>query len=679
MSELLKNLNDPQKKAVQTTTGALLIIAGAGTGKTRVLVHRLAYILQNRLAMPWQCLCLTFTNKASIGLKLFRPYLDLIGLKAPFSIFDESDSKIVLKKIMKEMKLDTKLHTPAMASEKISRLKDKALLPNDIREINDEFADGKLLEIYKKYQKQLRKLNAVDFGDLILLPLKLIETHKEIAQKIAWKFKYILVDEYQDTNSAQYKLLKKLTEINKNICCVGDDDQSIYGWRGADIRNILNFQKDFPDAELIRLEENYRSTSNILKTASHLISNNKERLGKTVFTNINHKLQEKITINSFFEANEEAVFIAQKLLENNKNKIKWSEMAILIRSGYLSRSIEEQLIAHEIPYKTVGTIKFYERAEIKDALAYFRLISHPQDDLAFERIINTPRRGVGAVAISILHEIAKRENKNLFESLKSALETERIKGKTGERLEKFVKGISHFRERVETEDCGLIGAEILEKMGYLNHWEISKDADSSIRLEHLKDLMMTMKKYPSLPDFLEHIALISAVENLNEKDHVLLMTMHSAKGLEFDAVFLPAWEENIFPNEKAIEENSLEEERRLAYVGITRAKKQVMISHTASRFLFGTRQHNFPSIFIDELPTETTEIIEHSMQKESKNTKLKNDQIFSEDVNTMLIGRKINHKEFGVGEILDADTTELTIVFGDEQVEKLHANSVEFL
>ncbi len=517
---------------------------------------------------------------------------------------------------------------------------------------------------------------------MILIPLKLIEKNEQIARKLTRKFKYVLVDEYQDTNSAQYRLLKKLAKVHGNICCVGDDDQSIYSWRGADIRNILDFQKDFSNAKLIRLEENYRSIPNILKTASHLIANNTKRIGKTLRPGKKYNVENKVMIHSFFDAEDEARFIAKSLIEHNKNGKSWDDMAVLIRSGYLSRVIEERLIENEIPYKTVGTIKFYDRTEIKDALSYFRLIVHPQDDLAFERIINTPRRGVGAVAFSILQELSKKHKKSLFESLKIALKSERIKGKTGEALKRFVKGIEHFQTRSDTENCGVIGEEILEKMGYIFHWENSKDADTSIRLEHLKDLKITMKRYTFLPEFLEHISLISAVENLNGKEHVLLMTMHSAKGLEFDLVCLPAWEERIFPNDKALEEGSLEEERRLAYVGITRAKSKVIISYSASRFLFGTRQHNFPSSFLNELPSETIEIIDHSVEKEKKNKKAKKisqDKAFSDDVNSLLIGRKINHSKFGVGEILDADATMLTVVFDDDKVEKLHARFVEFL
>ncbi|MBN1783472.1 MAG: UvrD-helicase domain-containing protein [Alphaproteobacteria bacterium] len=707
MSDLLKNLNVAQNQAVKTTQGPVLVLAGAGTGKTRVLIHRLAYILEQRLAHPWECLCMTFTNKAAeemrdrltplvgeeahnvwlgtfhrIGLKLIRPHLDLLGLKAPFSIFDEDDSKLVLKKIMQDMGIDIKANAPVTAVEKISRLKDRGVSPEDIKELKNDFAEGRLLPIYKRYQERLKELNAVDFGDLILLPLQLIEKNEAIAQKMAFKFKYVLVDEYQDTNTAQYRLLKKLAAGSGNICCVGDDDQSIYAWRGADIRNILDFQKDFPKATLIRLEENYRSTPMILKTASHLIANNKERLGKTLRPGKEHDSQEKVKIHSFFDADEEARFIAQTLYETNQKGTSWSQMAVLIRSGYLSRAIEEQLIENEIPYKTVGTIKFYDRAEIKDALCYMRLIVHPQDDLAFERIINTPRRGVGSVALTLLQEGAKIHKKSLFEALKIALDFGKIKGKTGEALKEFVSMIEGFQQRAVTDDCGKLGEEILIQSGYMAHWENSKEPDASLRLEHLKDLLITMGRYGSLPEFLEHIALISAVENLNGEEHVLLMTMHAAKGLEFDLVCLPAWEEKVFPNDKALEEGSLEEERRLAYVGITRAKKQAMISYVASRFVFGARQHNFPSSFINELPVETTDIIDHSIGAQptvKKAKKIAQDFSFAQDLNSLLVGRKVNHKTFGVGEILDADASTLTVVFENNHVEKLHARYVEFL
>ena len=651
----LVNLNPEQIEAVKTTDGALLVLSGAGTGKTKVLTSKIAYIIINKLAFPWEILAVTFTNKAanemknrvksiigdnannlwigtfhSVGLKILKQYSNLVNLKSNFIIYDEADQKILLKKVMEEdLNIDTKKFSPAIVLENINRLKDKGIYFNDdnIKYININTIDNQLFEIYKSYQNKLLSLNAVDFGDLLLYPLMILEKNPDILEKFQQRFKYILVDEYQDTNLVQYKLLKLLSKYHNNICCVGDDDQSIYSWRGAEIDNILNFEKDFKEAKIIRLETNYRSTEHILHAASNLIAYNKGRLGKTLKpASVNqNKDNIKIKINGVWNEKEEALDIVDKVNYYNRHNFKLSEIAILVRAGYQTRLFEEKLIRAGVPYKIIGGLRFYERQEIKDIIAYLRLLIYPQDNLSFERIINVPKRGIGERTLQIISTYAKENNLSLFNSLEELLKLNKITGKTALYTQQFVDDFYRWRLLYNGESLNLLDTEkisqaqlvenIIKESGYENMWFNSKKEEAESKIQNIKELIGIIKSdFETIPQFLEYITLFTEHNNVNVEDneYVSLMTLHAAKGLEFDVVFLPGWEMGIFPNEKTIDEKSnsslIEEERRLAYVGLTRAKQIVEIYYAGFRTLFGQRQYSLPSIFLKELPEEDIEI-----------------------------------------------------------------------
>lgn len=651
----LVNLNPEQIEAVKTTDGALLVLSGAGTGKTKVLTSKIAYIIINKLAFPWEILAVTFTNKAanemknrvksiigdnannlwigtfhSVGLKILKQYSNLVNLKSNFIIYDEADQKILLKKVMEEdLNIDTKKFSPAIVLENINRLKDKGIYFNDdnIKYININTIDNQLFEIYKSYQNKLLLLNAVDFGDLLLYPLMILEKNPDILEKFQQRFKYILVDEYQDTNLVQYKLLKLLSKYHNNICCVGDDDQSIYSWRGAEIDNILNFEKDFKEAKIIRLETNYRSTEHILHAASNLIAYNKGRLGKTLKpASINqNKDNIKIKINGVWNEKEEALDIVDKVNYYNRHNFKLSEIAILVRAGYQTRLFEEKLIRAGVPYKIIGGLRFYERQEIKDIIAYLRLLIYPHDNLSFERIINVPKRGIGERTLQIISTYAKENNLSLFNSLEELLKLNKITGKTALYTQQFVDDFYRWRLLYNGESLNLLDTEkitqaqlvenIIKESGYENMWFNSKKEEAESKIQNIKELIGIIKSdFETIPQFLEYITLFTEHNNVNAEDneYVSLMTLHAAKGLEFDVVFLPGWEMGIFPNEKTIDEKSnsslIEEERRLAYVGLTRAKQIVEIYYAGFRTLFGQRQYSLPSIFLKELPEEDIEL-----------------------------------------------------------------------
>lgn len=651
----LVNLNPEQIEAVKTTNGALLVLSGAGTGKTKVLTSKIAYIIINKLAFPWEILAVTFTNKAanemknrvksiigdnannlwigtfhSVGLKILKQYSNLVNLKSNFIIYDEADQKILLKKVMEEdLNIDIKKFSPAIVLENINRLKDKGIYFNDdnIKYININTIDNQLFEIYKSYQNRLLSLNAVDFGDLLLYPLMILEKNPDILEKFQQRFKYILVDEYQDTNLVQYKLLKLLSKYHNNICCVGDDDQSIYSWRGAEIDNILNFEKDFKEAKIIRLETNYRSTEHILHAASNLIAYNKGRLGKTLKpASVNqNKDNIKIKINGVWNEKEEALDIVDKVNYYNRHNFKLSEIAILVRAGYQTRLFEEKLIRAGVPYKIIGGLRFYERQEIKDIIAYLRLLIYPQDNLSFERIINVPKRGIGERTLQIISIYAKENNLSLFNSLEELLKLNKITGKTALYTQQFVDDFYRWRLLYNGESLNLLDTEkisqaqlvenIIKESGYENMWFNSKKEEAESKIQNIKELIGIIKSdFETIPQFLEYITLFTEHNNVNVEDneYVSLMTLHAAKGLEFDVVFLPGWEMGIFPNEKTIDEKSnsslIEEERRLAYVGLTRAKQIVEIYYAGFRTLFGQRQYSLPSIFLKELPEEDIEI-----------------------------------------------------------------------
>lgn len=653
LPDWLEKLNPEQRDAVQTTEGPLLVLSGAGTGKTRVLTSRIAYIMYKQLALPWQILAVTFTNKAanemknrvksiigdsadslwigtfhSIGLRIVKRYYELIGLKKNFLIFDESDQKILIKKVMEEdLKIDTKKWNPSIVLENICRLKDKGFYFDDenINMIDVETINGRLLEVYKCYQEKLKELNAVDFGDLLLYPLMIFEQNPVILEEFQNKFKYILVDEYQDTNAVQDKILKLLSAKHKNICCVGDDDQSIYSWRGAEIENILRFESDFENAKVIRLETNYRSTPHILHAASCLIAKNKDRLGKELrpCKAMIDEESKKIQVHGVWNGVEEAREIVDEIEYYQRKGIPLSQMAVLVRAGYQTRLFEEHFIRAGVSYKIIGGLRFYERQEIKDIIAYLRLLAYPQDNLSFERIINVPKRGIGDKTLQNINTYAKQNHLSLFEATEEMLNSNKITGKAALNIQKFIDDFHRWRSIYNGDSVDLLDTNkitehyqlveiMIKESGYIDMWQNSKKAEAEAKLQNINELLGIIKSdFETINEFLEYITLFTENNQsvLDNQDYVSLMTLHAAKGLEFDVVFLPGWEMGIFPNEKSTQENSssLEEERRLAYVGITRAKKIVEIYYAGSRQVFGQWQQNLPSVFLNDLPDEDVE------------------------------------------------------------------------
>ncbi len=653
LPDWLEKLNPEQRDAVQTTEGPLLVLSGAGTGKTRVLTSRIAYIMYKQLALPWQILAVTFTNKAanemknrvksiigdsadslwigtfhSIGLRIVKRYYELIGLKKNFLIFDESDQKILIKKVMEEdLKIDTKKWNPSIVLENICRLKDKGFYFDDenINMIDVKTINGRLLEVYKCYQEKLKELNAVDFGDLLLYPLMIFEQNPVILEEFQNKFKYILVDEYQDTNAVQDKILKLLSAKHKNICCVGDDDQSIYSWRGAEIENILRFESDFENAKVIRLETNYRSTPHILHAASCLIAKNKDRLGKELrpCKAMIDEESKKIQVHGVWNGVEEAREIVDEIEYYQRKGIPLSQMAVLVRAGYQTRLFEEHFIRAGVSYKIIGGLRFYERQEIKDIIAYLRLLAYPQDNLSFERIINVPKRGIGDKTLQNINTYARQNHLSLFEATEEMLNSNKITGKAALNIQKFIDDFHRWRSIYNGDSVDLLDTNkitehyqlveiMIKESGYIDMWQNSKKAEAEAKLQNINELLGIIKSdFETINEFLEYITLFTENNQsvLDNQDYVSLMTLHAAKGLEFDVVFLPGWEMGIFPNEKSTQENSssLEEERRLAYVGITRAKKIVEIYYAGSRQVFGQWQQNLPSVFLNDLPDEDVE------------------------------------------------------------------------
>ena len=636
----LDELNPEQRQAVETTEGPLLVLSGAGTGKTKVLTTRLAYILTQMKAQPWNCLVVTFTNRAAnemreraqkiigdmaesvwlgtfhrICVKILRRHADIVGLKPNFTILGEDDQKRVIKQILEAEGLDDKKYPPQALMEKIARLKDKGIT---VDKVESNFRSQVLTTIYQKYQARLVELNSVDFGDILLYTLIILMSDAEILQHYQEKFKYIMVDEYQDTNVTQYLFLRLLSQKYRNLCCVGDDDQSIYSWRGAEIENIMRFQKDFTDAKIIRLERNYRSSDNILTAASALIAHNTTRLGKTLRVAENSPAKQggndKIKVVSLDSGKEEASWIATEIECLHRNGYEYSDMAVLVRTAAQTREFEEKFIGEAIPYQVIGGPKFYERAEIRDALAYFRVVIQPSDDLALERIINKPTRGIGAKTLEKLRQIALQQHIPLSEAMKTAVLQDLVSGKVKNNIAELLQKFDEWRQMITAVSLKDLAKQILDDSGYMEMLKNDTSVESSGRLENLHELIGVMgdeQLYPSLAEFLEHVSLVMENDSAIDRNKVMLMTLHSAKGLEFSAVFLPGWEEDLFPHKKSMDEgegNSLEEERRLAYVAITRAKQKLYITTTNSRLVYGEWKQNQPSRFFNEIPSECLDI-----------------------------------------------------------------------
>ena len=634
-SEYLKNLNEAQKEAVMHLDGPLLIVAGAGSGKTKVLTSRIANIIQKKKAFPNQILAVTFTNKAakemhsrvseilgsgatglswlgtfhSICAKLLRKHASAVNLNSNFTIIDTDDQIRLVKNICKAENIDIKQLAPRYVLAIIDRWKNKGFYPDEVIINKKDIYEKTILPIYKVYQQKLLDLNTCDFGDLILHSVKIFEKNNDIREIYSKNFKYILVDEYQDTNFIQSKWLNLLTNKNENICCVGDDDQSIYSWRGAEIKNFLEFDQVYKNTKVIRLEENYRSTQNILSVASNLISHNQNRVGKTLKTTMEDG--ELIKLNCFKNGKEEAIGISDEI-EKLKKKFSFNNIAILVRAIFQTREFEERFLKIGLPYRILGGTKFYERAEIKDCVAYLRLVKQDQDDLAFERIVNNPRRSVGDNTLNSIHMYAKKHSINLEKSARKMIEENLIKPKTKIGLTHFLELMNKWRNDLNNKKINPVKLLqiIMDESGYSAMLKNKKDLENENRIENIKELLSAMKEFDNLESFLEHVSLATSVDQEWDGEKINMMTMHASKGLEFDVVFLPGWEEGLFPNQKSIEEkgqSGLEEERRLAYVGVTRAKKIANISFSMNRFYQGDWIDSMASRFIEELPEKYIE------------------------------------------------------------------------
>jgi len=648
----LSNLNNNQKEAIINPDGPCLIVAGAGSGKTKVLTTRVVHIIKEKKAWPNQILCVTFTNKAaremqnritkflnqkinslpwlgtfhSVSAKLLRRHAEAVGLNSRFTIIDQDDQLRLIKNICKAENIDIKKISPQFVLSFINQWKNKGLLPKDVTLRKGIPLEKAILNVYKFYQERLKILNSCDFGDLILLCVSMFENNPDILELYLNNFKYILVDEYQDSNYIQSKWLNLLAKKNNNICCVGDDDQSIYSWRGAEIKNFLDFGKIYKNTKIIKLEQNYRSTQNILSAASGLIAKNNDRLGKKLWTD--SKDGELVKLTCYKNGKEEAIGISDIIEQKLKKKYSLNNISILVRAIFQTREFEERFLKIGMGYRVVGGTKFYERAEIKDSIAFLRIVNQKNDDLAFERIVNVPKRSVGDSAIKQLHSWARKNKKSLEDSAIELLQLNKIKPKTKLGLVKILNMFNKWRNDLKQKKHYELMEIILDESGYSKMLKDKKDLESEGRLENLKELIRGMHEFDNLQSFLEHVALATSIDQDWEGEKVNLMTMHAAKGLEFDAVFLPGWEEGLFPHQKSLEEKgdlALEEERRLAYVGLTRAKKESFISFVMNRLYRGDWIESLASRFIDELPEE-------NIKKEDLNEQNNEDFFFNQDI-----------------------------------------------
>jgi DNA helicase II / ATP-dependent DNA helicase PcrA len=635
----MQELNPEQLKAVQTTDGPVLVLAGAGTGKTRVLTTRIAHILSLGKAYPSQILAVTFTNKAaremkerighlvggavegmpwlgtfhSIGVKLLRRHAELVGLHSNFTILSTDDVTRLIKQLIIAEGIDEKRWPAKQFSSMIDNWKNKALTPKQISEGEAlSFGGGKGRKLYSDYQARLSTLNACDFGDLLMHPIRILRDNTDVLADYHKRFRYILVDEYQDTNVAQYMWLRLLSQKTApNICCVGDDDQSIYGWRGAEVDNILRFEKDFSNAVVIKLERNYRSTEHILGAAGHLIAHNEGRIGKTLFTEKEDPEHEKVMVHAGWDSEEEARGIGDEIETLQRQKHALNDMAILVRASFQMREFEDRFVTLGLNYRVIGGPRFYERQEIRDAIAYFRLVTQGADDLAFERIINLPKRGLGEAAVRFIHEAARGSQSSMLNASRTLTQTLELKPKVRAALRDVVEQFDRWTSEIDKKPHTELAEQILEESGYMGMWQADRSIEAPGRLENLKELIRSMHDYESLPSFLEHVSLVMDKEQNEGLDAITIMTLHGAKGLEFNTVFLPGWEEGLFPHQRSLDQGGragLEEERRLAYVGLTRAKHRAHIWFVSNRRIHGKWQTTLPSRFLEELPSQHVEI-----------------------------------------------------------------------
>ena len=639
-ADYLEGLNPEQRAAVEATEGPVLVLAGAGTGKTRVLTTRLAHILATGKARPWELLVVTFTNKAaremrerithiigpqaeglrwlgtfhSVAAQILRRHAELVGLKSNYTIIDQDDVERLLKQVLEAENIDAKRWPAKMLAGLIDQWKNRGWRPDQVPPAESaHFANNRGQALYRLYQERLRVLNACDFGDLLLHNLTIFTSSPDVLAEFHDRFRYLLVDEYQDTNVAQYLWLRLLAQKRQNVCCVGDDDQSIYGWRGAEVDNILRFERDFPGAKVIRLERNYRSTSHILAAASGLIAANKSRLGKTLWTQ--EEGGEKVIVRGVWDGEAESRLIADEIERakkgsTDKDARKYRDIAILVRASFQMRAFEERFVLLQIPYTVVGGPRFFERAEIRDAHAYLRLIQSPDDDLAFERIVNTPKRGIGETTVAKLLQVARLGGVTAVTAARQLVATDELAARTRTSLAGFLRDLDRWRAEAERTPHPRILEAVLEESGYTDALRLDKSPTAQTRLENLKELVQSMGNFETLSAYLEHVALVMDLDRGPQADAVQIMTLHSAKGLEFPLVFLPGWEDGVFPSQRSMDEQGdkgLEEERRLAYVGITRAREEARISFAANRQVYGRWTSQLPSRFVDELPLANVE------------------------------------------------------------------------
>jgi DNA helicase II / ATP-dependent DNA helicase PcrA len=732
VTDYLARLNPEQRAAVEALDGPLLVLAGAGTGKTRVLTTRFAHILVSGRAAPGQVLAVTFTNKAAremrerVGAILGRPaeglwlgtfhalcarmlrrHAELVGLGSGFTILDADDQLRLLKQVMGAAGTDIRRWLPQALMGIIQHWKDRGLTPDRVTDAEDtDFAAGRSRALYAAYQDRLRALNAADFGDLLLHMTEILRTHSDVLAQYHRTFRYILVDEYQDTNVVQYLWLRLLAQAHRNICCVGDDDQSIYSWRGAEVENILRFEQDFPGARVIRLEANYRSTAPILAAAAALIAHNEGRLGKTLRPGRADALGEKVQIVGLWDSDEEARMVGGRIEALRADGNSLAEMAVLVRAGFQTRAFEERLITLGIPYRVVGGLRFYERQEIRDAIAYMRVLVQPADDLAFERIINVPRRGVGEVALRALHETARAQAIPLAAAAANLIAEGGLKGRLRGAMADLLRDFGRWRSMLAIDGHVVTVAAMLDESGYTDMWQKEKSPEAPGRLENLKELVRALGDFETLGGFLDHVALVMENEEIAEADRVSLMTLHGAKGLEFDTVFLPGWEEGVFPNQRALDETGakgLEEERRLAYVGLTRARQRAIVSYAANRRVYANWQSSIPSRFIDELPE--TDVERTGSAALARDARLAAPTVFSGQFplvarrskpveaweqsgrparrDTIAVGSRVFHQKFGYGTVTAAADDRLDVAFDkagakrvlDRYVEKAQTGS----
>lgn len=730
MSSYLNSLNNQQKLAVTTLDGPLQVLAGAGSGKTKVLTTRIAYLLEQKKCFGQQILCVTFTNKAanemrervlqlvnsrsvafpwlgtfhSICNKMLRKNAEAVNLKPNFSIIDTLDQIKLIKNILDSENIDLKKNPPKQIAFQIDSWKNKALLPQEITLKNQEFHLKNALQVYRVYQKKLQTMNCVDFGDLILHVVTILKKFEDIRKIYQNNFKYILVDEFQDTNYIQNLWLQLLTSENNNICVVGDDDQSIYSWRGAEVKNILNFKKEYKDTQSIKLEQNYRSTKNILNTASSLIANNEDRLDKNIWSDLGDG--EKVKVKSYFDGRNEAIGISDTIEQNLSKKYNLNNISILVRAAFQTREFEERFIKIGLPYRIIGGLKFYERSEIKDALSYLRLINQTNDDLSFERIVNKPKRSIGDSSLKKIHDYARMKDLSLFDASQEILKENILKPKTVQNLKNFLIHIHSWKVNAKKIDHITLLENVLDESGYAMMLKNERTPEADDKLENLKELKASMKGYSSLDEFLENISLQTSIDEEWDGEKINIMTIHSAKGLEFDAVFLPGWEEGLFPHQKSIDEKGvtgIEEERRLAYVAITRAKKDLYISFALQRKFFGRQNDNYDfysslqSRFIDELDKKYLEIsideekdddfifdqdFNIESKKNSPGWKRYQDNLnqpkeniktinYTENLTEFTVGETVKHDGFGEGKIIHIEGNKLLINFKNQGEKKV--------